>query len=533
MTLSTRLIVDPELMILEAGSGSRLLCGHAVEQLPGMALDDLLSPRDRLGLARFYADLSSHAGGWIDMLVSVSPGPERSEVGACPARLRLTGHEAGWLAVLEDLEHEGNTLIRTLSLEAEQWRSVVRGSVDGMAFLDRLGRTLMINDRLLELLPLTSLHGVALNEAGLLGRELMAMLPPPFAPVVEAAQAAKPHERQITLSVAYGERELEVHLTPTIAPGQGYLGAGLVVRDVTAEREVEVLRLAHARSAGMAELATSVLHNIGNATNSVQVGVDTLTQELTALEPAPLLRIRDLLASQQESEGFLATPKGAQLVQYLDVLHRRCRGAYETLERELGDLRDQTKHIVEIIGAQQERAKTSTVVELVELTGLIETSIKMSLLGSSGVRVDASTEVVWVETDRHRVIQIVVNLLTNARNALLEAQVTEPCIAITVREVGQQVTVEVRDNGCGVPSDLHQAIFQHGFTTRLGGHGFGLHNACLLATELGGSLRLDPPAPETGAVFRLCLPRRNAVVATQPTSGRADTPPRGRGRPGR
>jgi signal transduction histidine kinase len=68
------------------------------------------------------------------------------------------------------------------------------------------------------------------------------------------------------------------------------------------------------------------------------------------------------------------------------------------------------------------------------------------------------------------------------------------------------VQISVRDNGIGISAENLTRIFEHGFTTREGGHGFGLHSSALAASEMGGSLRVFSDGTGCGATFTIELP---------------------------
>jgi signal transduction histidine kinase len=117
------------------------------------------------------------------------------------------------------------------------------------------------------------------------------------------------------------------------------------------------------------------------------------------------------------------------------------------------------------------------------------------------------SEVPLVCTDRHQVLQILVNLIRNAKDALDDAGTPEKELRIKLEATSEAcVRVDVRDNGIGIPPENFPLLFRHGFTTRARGHGFGLHSAAMLAQELGGSLTAASEGWGRGSVFTLELP---------------------------
>jgi two-component system, NtrC family, sensor kinase len=112
-----------------------------------------------------------------------------------------------------------------------------------------------------------------------------------------------------------------------------------------------------------------------------------------------------------------------------------------------------------------------------------------------------------VRLDRARVLQILVNLISNASHALENAPGDAHQITLTVNAVaGSNLRVSVRDEGEGIPAQNLTRIFAHGFTTRKSGHGFGLHSCALAARQMGGTLTAHSDGPGRGATFTLELP---------------------------
>jgi signal transduction histidine kinase len=64
----------------------------------------------------------------------------------------------------------------------------------------------------------------------------------------------------------------------------------------------------------------------------------------------------------------------------------------------------------------------------------------------------------------------------------------------------------VTDNGIGIPAENFKRLFEHGFTTKQEGHGFGLHSCALAVRELGGDIQTRSDGIGTGATFSLRLP---------------------------
>lgn len=299
-----------------------------------------------------------------------------------------------------------------------------------------------------------------------------------------------------------------------------------ISKDITAEKELEASldrttkELVDAsRLAGMAEVATGVLHNVGNVLNSLNVSATVIAGTLRRSKAASLAKAAQLV---RQNAGQLAAfltrdPKGMLIPDYLASLARALAEDRANMLQEADSLRRNIDHIKEIVAMQQAYATTAGVLEPLAPASLMEDSLRMngSALAQGNiqlVRDYADVQPVWAE--RGKVLQILINLIRNAKYAVEESSTAEKAITLRVSSSGcDRVCLVVEDNGIGIPAENLTRIFGHGFTTRAGGHGFGLHSSALAAKELGGSLTVCSDGPGRGARFTLELPAA-AVQAT-------------------
>jgi PAS domain S-box-containing protein len=273
------------------------------------------------------------------------------------------------------------------------------------------------------------------------------------------------------------------------------------------------------RLSGMAEIATSVLHNVGNVLNSVNVSADRIAEKVKRLKPASLEKVAALLREHaHDLPDFLARdPRGKELPGYLTALAEQLADPQRDILPEVVSLRKNVEHIREIVRTQQDYARVSGVLETMALTDLVEDAIRITAASLTRHEVRLIREYSPVPSfpiDKHKVLQILVNLLTNAKHALDAVAGRDSTLTLRVEMNGPgSVKVSVRDNGIGIAPENLIRIFQHGFTTRDGGHGFGLHSGALAAQQLGGSLTADSGGPGQGATFTLELPLEGDVRA--------------------
>ncbi|MGB8166016.1 MAG: ATP-binding protein, partial [Chthoniobacteraceae bacterium] len=265
------------------------------------------------------------------------------------------------------------------------------------------------------------------------------------------------------------------------------------------------------RQAGMAEVATGVLHNVGNVLNSVNTSVGVVTEKLRRSKVPNLPKAAALLTGKNGNLAKFLTEdaQGQKLPGYLAKLGEHLVAENAVLLTETALLGRNIEHIKEIVAMQQSYAKVSGVFEVLPIDHLVEDALAMNsgAFERHGVAVERRfSPVAPARVDRHKVLQILINLLRNAKYALDDVEGPDKRITISIGETDEQVRVVIADNGVGIPPENLDRIFGHGFTTRKSGHGFGLHSGANAAKEMGGSLTVASAGPGCGATFTLTLP---------------------------
>ena len=154
-------------------------------------------------------------------------------------------------------------------------------------------------------------------------------------------------------------------------------------------------------------------------------------------------------------------------------------------------------------------ARLGGVTDTVDARVLVDDSLRMNegAFSRHGVTIVRDFEdVPLVQVDKHKVLQILVNVIRNAKYACAEMEGGEKRVTVRIRATPSSIVVAVIDTGIGIPPQNLERIFNHGFTTRADGHGFGLHSSALAARELGGSLYAMSAGTGQGATFTLTLP---------------------------
>ncbi|KFE66814.1 two-component system sensor histidine kinase NtrB [Hyalangium minutum] len=323
------------------------------------------------------------------------------------------------------------------------------------------------------------------------------------------------------------EQELDgVHMTFDISVNpihdtEGRIkGVTVFARDITARKEAE-LRLGEmhrtlvdvSRQAGMAEIATGVLHNVGNTLNSVNVSTTLVIDKLRQSRLPGLSRACALMEERTPDLCRFLTedPQGKLLPSYLSALSDQLQQEHTAALKELRSLSDSIEHMKFVISMQQKYARTAGTSEELYVPQLIDEALRLHAVSfeNLGIRIERDyAGVPPVLLDRHRLLQILVNLLSNARDALISSGTREKRLTIGIHPASEsgRLLIQVSDNGIGIAPENTARMFTQGFTTKKDGHGFGLHISALAAMEMKGRLTCSSPGLGQGATFTLELP---------------------------
>ncbi|OJH42589.1 trifunctional serine/threonine-protein kinase/ATP-binding protein/sensor histidine kinase [Cystobacter ferrugineus] len=284
------------------------------------------------------------------------------------------------------------------------------------------------------------------------------------------------------------------------------------VEERTRELEQAQARLVDtAREVGMAEVASNVLHNVGNVLTSAVVNLETMRQSVGASRVGRLKRATSLLLEHRaDLAGFLAEgARGSHLLGYFSALADELVREQTRLMEDMDAMGRHIEHIRAIVQVQQTYARTTLLTEECDLAQLIDDALRIQLpvLQRHGVSVRRElSPVPKVKVDKHKVLQILINLLSNATHALDPMPEGMRHLWVRLRAEGPMARIQVVDDGVGIAPEVKGRLFSHGFTTRKGGHGFGLHSSALAAQLLEGRLTIESEGPGKGAVSTLELP---------------------------
>jgi PAS domain S-box-containing protein len=368
--------------------------------------------------------------------------------------------------------------------------------------------------------------------AELIGRPLDEVIGKTEFDLYPAAQAEKNHasdrlamERRETIEfetiaeTRQGRRFLHVKKVPLYDQEGRALGVQMLFWDMTTFREMED-KLKHAqhklvetsRLAGIAEMATGILHNLGNALNSVNTASNTVTERIRESKIASVAKTAQLLAENADRlpEFFAQDPRARQLPPYLKMLGDHLAAERAEVMRELETLQKNVDHIKELVATQQSHARVGGVKECLPASELVELALRInesSLARHEIAVVREFSPGPMVNVERQKALQVINNLITNARDAIDGNPGREKQITLGVGLSPQgRVQISVTDTGVGIAPENLTRIFAFGFTTKQDGHGFGLHSSALAAKEMGGALHAFSKGIGLGATFVFELP---------------------------
>ena len=397
---------------------------------------------------------------------------------------------------------------RDLALRDARFRELSEAAPIAIAEIDGEGRTIYANRRWLEL------TGSGASEQ-------------PWSDLV--AEEDRERVAELRCSPTGSARELRLRrgdqtiwVTARLAPlGEHEDGRTIVaLADITAQKDAIARAedlgrelMAASRKAGMAEISAGILHDVGNVLNSINVSSTAVREQLQGSRAAGLARAAHLLEEESgDLAGFLAGERGRLLPGYLVQAASRLVEEQAAALADLARVENGIQHIAAIVSTQQRYAKTGDRIEPLHLSQVIEDVLSMNAASfdRSDVRIakhiEADPEVL---ADRHKIMQILLNLINNARHALVESDrvAGERRVQISTRMTADgRVALEVSDNGVGIATETLARVFEHGFTTRATGHGFGLHSSVMAAEDMGGSLSGRSDGLGRGASFLLELP---------------------------
>lgn len=266
------------------------------------------------------------------------------------------------------------------------------------------------------------------------------------------------------------------------------------------------------RGLGAMEISASVLHNVGNVLNSLNVSVDTLISSRNATPMKSFVKLADMLTVHKENIATFLTedPQGTHVVEYIDELAKCWDREHK---QGLVELQDITKNIVlikNIITTQQAVVKVDSLEQIISIDELLDEILLLSGI-SNNKEITIHKEYGPIKPamiDRIKLFQVLNNVISNGKDALKESTNPNKILSIKTSLENGQIVFEISDTGSGIDSANLKKIFNFGFTTKKNGHGFGLHASALTVNQLGGEISVKSGGLNQGAIFIIRIPYR-------------------------
>lgn len=425
------------------------------------------------------------------------------------------------------------SILKESEFDRTMINNLMRNSPDLIYFKDLESRFIRVSDSMLEKLEIETMEeAVGKSDFDFWGAKSAAEF---YATEQEIIRTRQPVSGKTESGVKPNGDVLWTLMSkmPLIDEKNQVVGTFGINKDITQQKQVEAkLDETHkelivaSRQAGMAEIATNILHNVGNVLNSINVSISQADEITRRLKVKNLQKVATMISENAEIENYLCEDeKGKRLPEYLTLIARELVKEQESILEELESTKRHLEHIKMVVSMQQEYATANSVVENVDLAEVLEDAIRMSSGSLKRHQITLIREFepgLIVSLDKHRVMQILVNLIRNAKHAMKSVEHNDKKLTINVdqNEPGM-VTISVKDNGSGISPENLTNLFNHGFTTKKNGHGFGLHSGANFARELGGSLIGTSEGLGKGATFSLSMPYDPKTVEDQTSSYQA------------
>ena len=283
-----------------------------------------------------------------------------------------------------------------------------------------------------------------------------------------------------------------------------------LMQEIQEKEKIHKRMVSLSHEAGKAEVATGVLHNVGNVLNSINVSANMVRDNYSQSRLPSLRKLVDLITAQKDLPDFLRDdPRGKSVPDFLSGVVQRLEEEQASAQEEIQKLTEHVNHVKVVVAMQQSFAGVSGLEEPVCLFKMFADA--EMLLSNSIYRHEIELVLDFEELpilmlERQRVLQVIVNLLKNAKDALTIGRMDDRRLTVRAGRQNEWLKIEIEDNGVGIAQDDLTKIFSHGFTTKRNGHGFGLHSCANTIQEMGGNLTVKSDGLGLGATFTITVP---------------------------
>ena len=266
-----------------------------------------------------------------------------------------------------------------------------------------------------------------------------------------------------------------------------------------------------AHKAGMADVASEVLHNVGNVVNSANTSIEVLEAKLLHSHIDGLERVAKLLCEQapHAAEFFAKDPRAPKLINYIAQLSQSSQRERTESAQLIAKLATSINHIRMIVAMQQEHSKGAEFSQEVNLRELVRDALLLKHDRIAGAKINVQVELDEMPlliTNKSKLDQVLMNLVKNAIEAMEGSSTADRTLLIRARVFEGGIAVEIRDRGPGIAPENLTKIFEHGYSTKETGMGIGLHYCANAIRSLGGRIKVVNCEAPWGASFQIWLP---------------------------
>ncbi len=272
----------------------------------------------------------------------------------------------------------------------------------------------------------------------------------------------------------------------------------------------------------MADVASTVLHNVGNVLTSVTVAAHMVESVVDQSSVILVNRMAELIKAHDQDLGTYLTedPKGKRIPLSLEKLGTHLLEEQRAILKEMKGLVRNIRHMKQIIVSHQTMAKSAGQIEQISLAEVLSHAMELSFQPGDEkwitIRPDFQ-QVPTVLVDQHQLLQILVNLLRNAKQAMRQQTKDRHELKLSVKyqdDDETSVVMTIQDSGIGIAPEHLSKMFTRGFTTKTDGNGIGLHSSIRAIQKMGGSMYVRSEGVGRGATFTLTFPVQKEAVSS-------------------
>ena len=425
------------------------------------------------------------------------------------------------ISALKKTEEQLKVTNHQLEVQSQLLQSVFNSMGDGVLVADKTGRIIMVNPGARQIKGMV--ESFTEQEEWLTAYNYFypdAVTPYPLdeLPMIKAINGESVDNVEMFISTGEGPDGVYFNVSGRpLLDENGELNGGVIIfRDVTDRIKTEEA-LAQAFAQGRLEIVDTILHNIGNAINSVSVGIDTIYHQLT--NDKLTLRLSALAnAIEQHQENFSDyvknDPQGQKVLPFILTLAADFNLVKQQWEETVERIRNRTSHIVDIIRTQNSYHGASTTRKDINLEATILDAVK--ILQNSidkrqiQIEIDCDTAPEEIRIQESQFHQMLVNVIKNSVEAIdelgrLDERTEAPRIQIHSHILEDSLCIDITDNGIGIDAKDLKRIFSAGFTSKEHGSGLGLHSSANFVIGSGGKIQACSDGKGKGATVRILL----------------------------